>query len=195
MLEKIITWDQNLFLFLNGLHHPSVDPFMIFVSDSLIPSIFIFLLFLIYGFEKYKKLIFIALIFVLTGLGISDSVSTRVFKPTVKRLRPYKEPAIKAKAYIPKGRCCPGKYGFFSSHASNTFTLAMFVWLLFGRFSKHFAWLFAYASLVSYSRIYLSKHYPLDLIAGALFGILVGHLMYKLMNKLLNLEASYPNQL
>jgi undecaprenyl-diphosphatase len=64
--------------------------------------------------------------------------------------------------------------GFTSSHAANVFGLAAFFWTLFGRYSRAFAWLFPWAVLVSYSRIYLGVHYPSDITVGALVGILSG---------------------
>ncbi|MBL4639251.1 MAG: phosphatase PAP2 family protein, partial [Kordiimonadaceae bacterium] len=34
----------------------------------------------------------------------------------------------------------------------------------------YFGWMFLYAGVVSYSRIYLAKHYPLDILCGILLG-------------------------
>ena len=190
MLEKLILWDQKLFLNLNNLHHPISDAIMLFVSDSIIPIIAFTLFFLVYGYFKFKNTIFIAFIFAVIAIGISDSVSSKIFKPTFKRLRPCKELVIKDKAYLPQEKCGGGKYGFFSSHASNSFTFAMFIWLLFKAYSKKFFCFFPYASLVSYSRISLAKHYPLDLIVGALFGMIVGFLVYRLFSRIFTLPYS-----
>jgi undecaprenyl-diphosphatase len=74
-----------------------------------------------------------------------------------------------------------GKYGFPSSHASNSFALAVFVILLIG---KRFKWLnyvvLSYPILVSYSRIYLGVHYPGDVICGMIIGSLLGFIFYKI---------------
>jgi undecaprenyl-diphosphatase len=180
MLELLNQWDTNIFLALNGLNHPLLDPVMIFISDSKIPIITLLVLFIVFGYLKLKKHIFIAIICAMVGIGISDSVSSRVFKPGFKRLRPCKVEVLKDKVHLAGKKCWGGKYGFFSSHASNTFTMALFFWLLFRRFNRGFVLLFPYAILVSYSRIYLAKHYPGDLFAGAIFGLLCGFLMYKL---------------
>jgi undecaprenyl-diphosphatase len=73
-----------------------------------------------------------------------------------------------------------GKYGFVSSHASNTFGIAAFLTPIF---RKYRPWpailLFLWAFISSYSRIYLGFHYPGDIVCGALLGMLVGLLFWK----------------
>jgi len=75
---------------------------------------------------------------------------------------------------------CGGQYGFVSSHAANTFALAMFVGMLF---RKKLKWMFIFmlfwAGFVSYSRIYSGVHYPADVVAGTLLGTGVGFLLMK----------------
>ena len=75
---------------------------------------------------------------------------------------------------------CGGQYGFVSSHAANTFALAMFVGMLF---RKKLKWMLVlmlfWAGFVSYSRIYTGVHYPADIVAGALLGAGVGFLLVK----------------
>ena len=65
-------------------------------------------------------------------------------------------------------------YGFFSAHAANTFAIASFFYFSFKTRSPYFFLLFFWASIVSYSRIYVGVHFPLDIIVGGIFGILTG---------------------
>ena len=83
------------------------------------------------------------------------------------RYRPCKNAELTATLHNPVG--CGGWYGFASSHATNTFAVAIFVSLLL---KKRAAWigLLCWAALVSYSRIYLGKHYPADVVGGAMLG-------------------------
>jgi membrane-associated phospholipid phosphatase len=70
-----------------------------------------------------------------------------------------------------------GKYGFVSNHAANFFCLFTFLASQF----KSIKWglfLFACALIASYSRIYLGVHYPLDIICGAILGVLIGAQCY-----------------
>ena len=105
-------------------------------------------------------------------------INNKIFKDSFKRLRPcYNESIIDSLRLVKEN--CGGKYGFFSAHASNSFSLAIFFGLLFiNRISYIIMITIVYASLISYSRIYLGVHYPIDIIFGSFFGIFVGFVMY-----------------
>jgi undecaprenyl-diphosphatase len=72
-----------------------------------------------------------------------------------------------------------GKYGFASSHAANSFGAAMLIALLF-RNRGLTIWMFIWAAMVSYSRIYLGVHYPGDILCGALIGVGSAYVSYRL---------------
>ena len=74
-----------------------------------------------------------------------------------------------------------GRYGFISSHAANTFAVAIFLSLIIKNRMLGFV-LFIWAVLNAYSRIYLGVHYPGDILFGTLVGIVVGFLIYLLYN-------------
>jgi undecaprenyl-diphosphatase len=75
---------------------------------------------------------------------------------------------------------CGGRFGFISSHASNSFGAAMMLWLLFRNQYKYFWLMFVWAAVVSYSRIYLGVHFPSDIAAGMLCGLSFGYIFYTL---------------
>lgn len=115
---------------------------------------------------------------VLLGIGLcflaSDRISVMCFKDVFQRLRP-----CHVLDDVNMFRTsCGGLYGFVSSHAANVCSLAMFLSLRYRRqFNPH--WLFPvlmglWAVLVCYSRPYLGKHYPGDVLCGALLGIAIG---------------------
>ena len=92
-----------------------------------------------------------------------------IFKDSIQRLRPcYNESIIDSMRLVKEN--CGGKYGFFSAHASNSFSLAIFFGLLFINRIRYIIMItVVYASLISYSRIYLGVHYPIDIIFGGFF--------------------------
>ena len=70
---------------------------------------------------------------------------------------------------------CGGDYGFVSSHAANAFAIATYFWMRYGKRCKiGTILLILWALTTCYSRAYLGKHYPGDLLCGALYGIGVG---------------------
>ncbi len=72
-----------------------------------------------------------------------------------------------------------GRFGFFSNHASNYFGVAVFFFLLMKPMkSWAVVLLFSWITLIAYSRIYLGVHYPGDVMAGALFGILAAIIVH-----------------
>jgi undecaprenyl-diphosphatase len=73
---------------------------------------------------------------------------------------------------------CGGRYSFVSSHATNVFGIIAFMYGLLGKRYKWLIWiLLAWGVLVMYSRVYLGVHYPADVVAGAVVGMIIGSLM------------------
>ncbi len=180
MIEQLIRWDKELFQFLNGLHGLFWDTVMWHVSDKEFwyPFYLLLILYMIWKF-RWKTTVLLVTIALLITLG--DQISVHLFKEVFQRLRPCHEPGLQGLVHTVHGRC-GGQYGFISSHASNTFALAMFLHGLFR--NRFFSWfIFVWASVVSYSRIYLGVHYPGDVLGGALLGMLLGYLVYFGYNK------------
>ena len=144
MLETLNNIDTSVFLFLNHLNLPFLDPFMLAISYNKVLMGVIIIGICLLGFKYFKKQFFMAFFFCLIAFGLSDSISTRIFKDNTKRLRPCHNPKLKDKVYLAGQKCWGGKYGFVSSHASNTFAISMFFWLLFRKRNKYIIGLFAY---------------------------------------------------
>lgn len=165
-IEKI---DQELFLFLNGLHNSFFDPVMEFCSHraSWIPF-YAILLYLIW--KLHKKRTWVHVVSVSVCILLSDKFSVYI-KNAVKRYRPCHNLDLVHQVHLVDG--CGGQFGFVSSHAANTFALAFLVtWFLKKQYRRIDIIMFSWAVIVSYSRIYLGKHYPLDIIGGAIVGLL-----------------------
>ena len=74
---------------------------------------------------------------------------------------------------------CGGMFGFVSSHAANSFNVALLS-LLFIRKRWYSVSIIIWAAAVGYSRIYLGVHYPGDVICGAILGAFIGSGMYRI---------------
>ena len=178
MIETLTNFDVRLFLFLNSFHSAFWDKIMIFSSGKLtwLP-LYVVILFLLY--RKYKWNIWLVLLSVILLITLSDQVSVHFFKNVFERLRPCHNPLIMNKVYM-INNVCGGQYGFISSHAANTFALAMFTLIILKNKTYSIIILF-WAALVAYSRIYLGRHYPGDIVVGAAVGCVLGYLVYRLM--------------
>ena len=174
MLEHL---DQQLFLFLNSMHSPFWDKVMYLISEKVIWAP-LYLAILLYIGIKYKKKIFLVLPFIILAVALADQVSVQLFKNLVQRLRPCHEPSLEGLVYIVNGEC-GGLYGFVSSHASNSFNVAL-ISLMFIKKRWYTISIISWAAIIGYSRIYLGVHYPGDVICGSLLGAFIGWSMYKL---------------
>ena len=181
MIEEILKLDSKLFLYLNNLGTSKFDIFWISLSKIEANILmYLFLILLFFYIKKIRpKLIFIFYFFFVIAVMITiTDQGANIFKDSFQRLRPcYNESIIDSLRLVKEN--CGGKYGFFSAHASNSFSLAIFFGLLFINRIRYIIMItIVYASLISYSRIYLGVHYPIDIIFGSFFGIFVGFVMY-----------------
>jgi undecaprenyl-diphosphatase len=206
MLDKLEELDRNLFLFLNDLHTGFLDWIMTLFSARLpwLPLYISIVICIVWScsietqreegalqrrkivFKKRdKKVIFTIVIALLATFFITDFFSNQI-KYMVTRLRPGWDPlTCNIARVIEENRF---SYGFVSSHAANVFGLAMLTAALFKR-KWYTLLIFSWALIVSYSRIYVGRHFPGDVLFGALFGIAVGYLAYKLIQLLIQKDV------
>lgn len=183
-LNFILEIDREVFIYLNSLGHSAFDSIWLLISDkkSSIP-LYVLILYIMHrnlnSVDFFRTLIFIALLILFT-----DQISS-FFKDFSERLRPCHDDSINHKIRIVK-QSCGGLYSFFSSHASNSFGLASFFYFLSRKKNNYIKLLFIWASVVSYSRIYIGVHYPIDIIFGSTFGIFSGFLFSSILNKKYN---------
>lgn len=188
MLERIEQIDRELLLWLNSSHSDAMDMIMWYISTTVI-WIPLYAFFLIYAFKKANwKFAVYLLLGVACSVALADLLSVHAFKEVIQRYRPSHNLDIADLVNIihkPNGdEFRAGKYGFVSSHAANVSAIATFVILSLKQFSKAWWLLIVWACLIMYSRIYMGVHYPLDVIAGSMLGILMALGVFYLTKKL-----------
>jgi undecaprenyl-diphosphatase len=172
VLEALNTLDTRLFLAINGTHCDIMDFVMYWASNKVIwAPFYAFLVYLLV--MHYRRQSWILVLMAIVLIVICDQTSVHFFKEVVHRLRPCHEPALQGLVRLPDDKC-GGQYGFVSSHAVNSFALAVFIGYFLGKKIRHFlAVMLVWAAIIGYSRIYNGVHYPIDVIAGAAWGSLL----------------------
>ena len=147
----------------------------------------LYLVFLYLIIRQYKWKTILVVVLAAVMILVSDQLAN-LFKETFQRLRPSHEPGLMVhlvNAY--KG----AQYGFYSGHATNNFSIAVFLIILLG---KRFNWIWMialpYALIISYTRIYLGVHFPGDILVGGTMGSAIGYFFGRLGVYLLSLQKT-----
>ena len=172
MLETLKNIDESLFLLLNAHNNSFFDPLMWLFSAKLFwGPLYVWFLWLLY--KQYPKHFWTVIIAILLMIVASDQL-TNLAKNSVMRLRPSQEPNLQALVHTLNGYR-GGKYGFYSGHASNAFTVALFMITSIALKRRYIILVsLTFAILTAYSRVYLGVHYPGDILVGGIVGTLLG---------------------
>jgi undecaprenyl-diphosphatase len=174
-MELLLELDRNLFLTLNSLFHPALDEFMLAATDAKFWIPF-YLWFIFILFKKLERQAWLALICIALTVLMADQISSHLLKPLIARLRPSHDPAMTGIVNLVKSSSGTlyrgGLFGFPSSHAANSFGVALFLWLVLAPVYRWAFIGFGVAFVLSYTRIYLGVHYPADIFAGMFIGFM-----------------------
>ena len=186
-MDFIIQFDQQLFNLLNNeWTHPFLDYIMPFWrSKYLWLPLYIFIIsFVVMNFRSNRQYFFFMLIMT---IAISDTLSSKIIKPTVERSRPCREEQLSEQIQLRVH--CGGGYSFPSSHATNHFALAFFLIIAGAKLIQKFRLLLLiWAGSIAYGQVYVGVHYPIDVLTGSVLGSLVGLIIGYLYKKVPPLE-------
>jgi undecaprenyl-diphosphatase len=175
--------DQFLFHSINGLSFPEwLETFFILArkGSTWIPLYVVLFIWLLVRY-RYKGL-FIAL-FAMVCSGFTDFTNSKLLKTAFNRPRPCQtmDPdTIHLRIACGSGKSLP------SSHAANHMAFAMFFYLIF-RSESRSGWvyfLFPWAALIGFSQVFVGVHYPFDILAGFLYGVLTASVFFTLFHRL-----------
>lgn len=176
MLKKILELDKELFIFLNSLGSENFDGIWLLITKQIywIPLFVLFLYLILKNFGwRHALLIMVAVAVLVT---ITDQ-TTNFFKYSFQRLRPSSDPDLFNLMRAVQTR---NSFGYFSGHASSSMAAAFFLFQLLKPYLKYMGFIFLWPFIFAYSRIYLGLHYPLDIISGYIWGILMALLVFKI---------------
>ncbi|RCH54024.1 phosphatase PAP2 family protein [Mucilaginibacter hurinus] len=183
MPDQLLQLDRHLFYFINNeLSNPFFDWLMPLLRNARfwIPLYVFTVVFCIYKFKK-TGIVIIATLAITAG--IADFTSASVIKPAIKRVRPCRD-AVTSSTDIERVPCGTG-YSFPSTHATDHFAIASFLSLVFTTRWRKIWWVaMLWAASICFAQVYVSVHYPIDVIGGALYGMLIGFAMALLFKKL-----------
>lgn len=172
--------DQTLTLLLNGSQSLFLDglAWTATQTSTWIPLMFVLLYVVIQG-NDLRGLFYIVIGGALCIL-LADQVASTLCKPWVARWRPTHDPFIMYAIDIVNGYR-GGNYGFFSSHAANTMSIAVFLSLIL-KHKRLSIWLFSWVALNCWTRVYLGVHYVGDITVGLIWGTIVGYVIHRCYN-------------
>lgn len=177
-MEELIHLDKELLLWLNGSDSLFMDSLIMTLTNAKtwIP-LYLSLFYVVLKSNATVKDILLVLAAAGACVLLAGTIDDTIVKPLVARWRPGHDPEIGMLVDTVNGYR-GGKYGFFSAHASNTFSIAVFFSLLM-RQRLFTVFMVSYSLINCYTRMYLGVHYPGDITVGLLWGGLVGWGVYK----------------
>lgn len=191
-MEELIAFDQYIFEIINGHTHNAVLDWLMPIwreKSTWIPFYLALTVFLGY---KYRKAGLYLILGLALSVGLADTISSKVIKPAVHRLRPCNDPEIKDEVQLLVH--CGSGYSFTSSHAANHFAVAAFLSLTLGLHYRRIRWpLHLWAASIALGQVYVGVHYPLDILMGAFLGLIIGNIVAKTYLRFFK-QLFFPNQ-
>jgi undecaprenyl-diphosphatase len=174
MMVLIYRFDNFILLFIkDNMHGAIMDKIMVMITTlGNAGAVWIIIAILLMASKNYR----IAGFMVLGALILSTILGEGIVKHLIQRVRPSVNiPATNL--LIAK----PSSYSFPSAHTTSSFAAAG---ILSRYLKKYTIAFFILAALIAFSRLYLNVHYPTDVLAGVVLGLICSKLTIYIFNKL-----------
>ncbi|HYM92693.1 MAG TPA: phosphatase PAP2 family protein [Chitinophagaceae bacterium] len=182
VLQEILNWDRELFNKLNGQWTNSFFDFLLPFTRNAIVWAPLYLFFILYAVLNYRSNGLFWVLMALLTVATSDLVSSWGMKELIYRVRPCGDESLVGHVRF-LVQYCPHSSSFTSSHATNHFAMAFFIFQTLKKSLGKWLWLiFLWAFIISYAQVYVGVHYPLDTICGAILGAGIGLAWSKAFN-------------
>lgn len=183
-MQQLKNVDYILFHFINHtISNGLFDVVLPFLRNApnWIP-LYIFLT--IYLIHKYKLEAVKYALYIIIAFALADFISAGILKPFIGRLRPCH--SLTLQAHLLLGHC-GGKWSFPSTHATNHMAIALSIVLanIFDKRWINYIWIF-WALSIGFAQIYVGVHYPSDVTAGLILGIIIAYFNNKIALPILN---------
>ncbi len=173
--QWLSAWDTALFLQVNTVWtNPIFDTILpIWRNANTWMPLYLFLI--VFSVVNFRNRSYFWILGAVFTLVLTDQISSSVFKPFFERPRPCNDPILMSHVRLLLDQCSGG-YSFTSSHATNHFGFALYVFVTLRSIFKKWSYLFLFwAATVSYAQVYVGVHYPLDILCGAMIGASIGY--------------------
>lgn len=179
LLKWLDHLDKSLFVLIqHDAGSTLLDKIMPFLREPLtwVP-LYAFMLY--YALRQGRAKAWPFIILTLVTFATTDMVAAQVLKPWFARLRPCHVPELQG---MIRGLVdCGGLYSMPSNHAANHFGLATFWYFSIRKMNgRKWIWLWVWAAAICFAQVYVGKHYPFDVLVGAVLGFLTGLGMFRL---------------
>ena len=178
MLDYLNDIDTDALLAVNGFHDAFQDALWWMVSAKW-ASVLLLLAFVWVLLHQNRRHALLVLAMLVLAVTLADQLSSGLIKHLVERLRPTHDSSLGDLVHVINGYR-GGMYGFVSSHAANSFAVALLISLIM-RPRLVTVSFFSWAVLQCYSRVYLGVHYPGDILGGIVVGVVAAWLVWILM--------------
>lgn len=181
ILQNILHLDYALELKINrDWTSPVFDTVALFIREATfwVPFYLFLLLFITTNFGRKG---FWWAVGLLGLVALSDLVSSHVIKEVFYRPRPCRDEFMAHQIRF-LAKSCGLNGSFTSSHATNHFAIATYLYITLRKLSPYWSLAFLWAALISYAQVYVGVHYPFDVIGGAILGSSLGYLFARVFD-------------